>query len=66
MREILNSANINHYKNLRTPLQHLKRVHIRKSFVLTFGVENDVVVFYDFDHHDRIYEKKVKKDPSFQ
>jgi mRNA-degrading endonuclease RelE of RelBE toxin-antitoxin system len=58
MQEILNSGSIDHYKNLRSPLHHLKRVHIRKSFVLTFGVEKNVMVFYDFDHHDRIYEKR--------
>ena len=97
MDEILNSNEINHYKNLRRPLQHLKRVHrdgagytalragmnarhrhenfsnepyrplrerwlFEKSdiigpFVLTFKyVEaEDNVIFYDFDHHDRIY-----------
>jgi mRNA-degrading endonuclease RelE of RelBE toxin-antitoxin system len=57
MREIVLSKDINHYKNLRAPLQQLKRVHIRKSFVLTFRAEGDMIRFYDFDHHDRIYEK---------
>ena len=28
--------NPQHYKNLRKPLQHLKRIHVDKSFVLTF------------------------------
>ncbi len=28
--------NPQHYKNLRAPMQHLKRVHIDKSFVLVF------------------------------
>lgn len=27
-----------HYKNLKKPSQHLKRVHINKSFVLLFSV----------------------------
>ena len=55
--EILKCEDINHYKNLRKPLQHLKRVHIKGSFVLTFRyIEGeDKVVFYDFDHHDKIY-----------
>lgn len=54
--EILES-DVDRYKNLRTPLKHLKRVHIDSSFVLTFGydAERDVVRLYDFDHHDRIY-----------
>ena len=49
--------NPQHYKNLRKPLQHLKRVHIKSSFVLTFKYigSEDKVVFYYFDHHDNIY-----------
>ena len=55
--EILTCSDVNHYKNLRNPLQNFKRVHIRTSFVLVFKyVESeDLVVFYDFDHHDNIY-----------
>lgn len=57
MDEILTCAEVNHYKNLRRPLQHLKRVHVRGPFVLTFRyVEaQDKVVFYALDHHDKIY-----------
>ena len=56
--EIVNSENIDHYKNLRKPLQHLKRVHIKDPFILTFRYieSEDKVLFYDFDHHDRIYK----------
>ena len=56
--EILNCWEINHYKNLRKPLQHLKRVRVKSSFVLTFRYieSEDKVVFYDFDHHDRVYK----------
>jgi YafQ family addiction module toxin component len=45
------------FKNLRAPMQHLKRVHIDKSFILVFSVneETKTVVIEDFDHHDRIY-----------
>lgn len=47
-----------HYKNLRKPLSHLKRVHIDKSFVLLFSVDenNKKVIFEEYDHHDRIYK----------
>ncbi len=57
MKEILSCEDVNHYKNLRKPLQHLKRVHIIGPFVLTFRYDqsHDKVVFYDFDHHDNIY-----------
>ena len=55
--EIIKCEDVNHYKNLRKPLQHLKRVHIKSSFVLTFKYiwSEDKVVFYYFDHHDNIY-----------
>jgi len=57
--EIITCKDVNHYKNLRSPLQHLKRVHIKGSFVLTFKYieSEDKVIFYDFDHHDNIYKK---------
>lgn len=56
--EIINCEDINHYKNLRSPLQDFKRVHIRGSFVLLFKYlrPKDTVVFYDMDHHDFIYK----------
>ena len=46
-----------HYKNLRSPLQHLRRVHIDKSFVLLFSVDENKkhIILEDFDHHDNIY-----------
>lgn len=52
--EILNTADLNHYKNLRYDLKNSKRVHIGHS-VLIFQVIDDKVYFDDFDHHDRIY-----------
>ncbi len=49
--------NPHHYKNLRSPLQHLKRVHIDKSFVLTFSINEatKTVIIEGYDHHDKIY-----------
>ncbi len=57
--EIIVSDNIDHYKNLRKPLQNFKRIHIDAHFVLVFKYEKneDVIYFYDFDHHDKIYKK---------
>ncbi|MFH0861578.1 MAG: addiction module toxin RelE [Candidatus Altiarchaeota archaeon] len=57
--EILSCNDINHYKNLKKPLQHLKRVHVNGPFVLTFRyvVPEDKIIFYDFDHHDKIYRR---------
>ena len=53
--------NPQHYKNLRAPLQHLKEVHIDKSFVLTFSVDENTktVTLEDYDHHDKIFRKKI-------
>ncbi len=47
-----------HYKPLRYDLKNIRRVHIKKSFVLVFTVEGDVVKFLDLDHHDVIYKKR--------
>ncbi|PIN98619.1 MAG: addiction module toxin RelE [Candidatus Diapherotrites archaeon CG10_big_fil_rev_8_21_14_0_10_31_34] len=50
---------IEHYKNLKHDLKNEKRVHIDKSFVLTFNYtkEKNFILFLDFDHHDNIYKK---------
>ena len=57
VQEIISCDDLEHYKNLRKPLQHLKRVHIDGHFVLTFkhNKSEDVVLFIDFDHPDYIY-----------
>ena len=59
MQEILECDNVNHYKNLRAPLQDFKRVHIRGSFVLIFKyIEGkNKIIFFDFNHHDYVYNK---------
>jgi YafQ family addiction module toxin component len=51
--------NPHHYKNLRRPLQHLKRVHIDKSFVMVFSIDESKksIIIEDYDHHDKIYKK---------
>ncbi len=56
IKEILNSGDIEHYKNLRYNFKESKRVHIG-HFVLIFSYDKskDFVFFEDFDHHDNIY-----------
>lgn len=58
IREILNDPH--RYKPLRHDLKGFYRVHIEKSFVLIFVVEenNGVVEFVDLKHHDEIYRRK--------
>ena len=52
--------NPHHYKNLSYPLNLWKRVHIDKSFVLAFSVDENskTVTLEDFEHHDKIYKTK--------
>lgn len=52
--EIVNSTNLDHYKNLRYNLKDSKRVHLG-HFVLVFRIVGNKVYFDDFDHHDNIY-----------
>lgn len=49
--------NPHRFKNLRAPMNHLKRVHIDKHFVLVFSIdeESKTVTLEDYDHHDNIY-----------
>ncbi|MFA5174226.1 MAG: hypothetical protein WC438_03520 [Candidatus Pacearchaeota archaeon] len=56
--EIVNSYDIEHYKNLRYNMKDSKRVHIG-HFVLIFQYikSTDTINFDDFDHHDNIYKK---------
>ena len=55
--EIINS-DVEHYKNLRFPLQHLKRAHIGENvLVFKFDKKNRIISFENFDHHDKIYKK---------
>jgi len=56
--EVINSQDVEHYKNLRYNMDDKKRVHI-SHFVLVFKFikEENKIVFLDFDHHDNIYKK---------
>ncbi len=55
--EILSCVDVEHYKNLRAPMQEFKRVHIKSSFVLIFKYlsSEDKIIFFELDHHDNIY-----------
>ncbi len=58
------STDPEHYKNLRYDLKHIKRVHVKKSFVLVFSYkkEEQFISFLDYDHHDNIYKKRYVVD----
>ena len=55
VRQIL--ENPYHFKPLRGDMHGSRRVHIDKSFVLTYEInERDKIVrLLDYDHHDNIY-----------
>ncbi|MBM3233734.1 addiction module toxin RelE [Candidatus Pacearchaeota archaeon] len=57
MNEVLNSPDIEHYKNLRYDMKEFKRAHVG-HFVLVFKFDkmNNFIFFSDFDHHDKIYK----------
>lgn len=57
VKEICNSGDIEHYKNLRKPLQHLKRSQIGEMvLIFIYDKKEKLVSFENFKHHDRIYK----------
>lgn len=57
MKEII--QNPTHYKPLKYDFAGERRVHIMKSFVLKFKIDEQkkVVTFIFFGHHDEAYKK---------
>jgi len=53
-------GNPHRYKPLRHDLKGLRRVHLEKSFVLVFEIDEaeKMVRLLDMGHHDEIYRKK--------
>ncbi len=56
--EVVESYDVEHYKNLRYNMKESKRVHIG-HFVLIFNYDkkSDFVSFEYFDHHNNIYKR---------
>ena len=54
------TENPQHYKPLKHDLKGRRRVHIEKSFVLVFQIDEDEkkVTFLDLCHHDKVYRKR--------
>ena len=46
-----------HFKPLRRDMHGSRRVHIDKSFVLVYEIDekNNIIRILDYDHHDKIY-----------
>jgi mRNA-degrading endonuclease RelE of RelBE toxin-antitoxin system len=47
---------INSYKNLRSPLNEYKRIHLTSNYILLFVVEKNHIIFVDIAHRDKVYE----------
>lgn len=45
------------FKPLRVPMEGQRRVHVGKSYALTYSIDevNKRVILEDYDHHDNIY-----------
>ena len=57
--EVINSSNVEHYKNLRYDLSDYKRVHVGHfGLVFKFNKAENLIEFSDYDHHDVIYKKR--------
>jgi YafQ family addiction module toxin component len=56
VQEIL--SNPYHFKPLRSNMKNIRRVHISKSFVLTYEIleSKKVVRLLNYKHHDKIYK----------
>jgi len=52
--EIVSCEDVDHYKNLRKPLQEFKRVHVG-VWILLFRYSDDKLIFVKLEHHDDAY-----------
>ena len=59
LKEIISRDNktINTYKNLKSPLNNYKRIHLTDNYILLFRVEEEHIVFIDIRHRDFAYKK---------
>ena len=49
---------INAYKNLRSPLNEFKRIHLTSNYLLIFSVKGTKVVFVDIRHWNDLFGKR--------
>ena len=52
-----NEKSINAYKNLRSPLNSYKRIHLTGNYILLFAVKEKQIVFVDIRHWDDVFGK---------
>ena len=59
VQEIINrdEKTINAYKNLMSPLNEYKRIHLTENYILLFAVKGKHIVFVDIRHWDDVFGK---------
>jgi len=57
VQEIINrdEKTINAYKNLRSPLNEYKRIHLTGNYILLFSVKENRIIFFDIRHWDDLF-----------
>ncbi len=45
------------YKNLKSPLNQYKRIHLTDNYILLFAVEKNKIIFIDILHWDKLFGK---------
>jgi mRNA-degrading endonuclease RelE of RelBE toxin-antitoxin system len=57
VQEVINrdEHSINAYKNLKSPMNEYKRIHLTDNYILMFAVEKKHIVFIDIEHWDKAY-----------
>ena len=48
---------INSYKNLKSPMNDFKRIHLTDNYILLFKVEKKHIVVVDIKHWAHVYSK---------
>ena len=58
VQEIINrdEKTINAYKNLRSPLNEYKRIHLTGNYILLFAVKGKNILFVDIRHWDDLFK----------
>lgn len=56
VKQILNNSH--RFKPLKKLLQNLRRIHIHKSFIIIYSIEEKTktVIIEVYEHHDKIYK----------
>jgi len=50
-------SGINAFKNLKSPMNEYKRIHLTDNFILLFKLHKNKIIFIDIRHRDDVYGK---------